>query len=370
MPRISRKTGLLARASLCATLAMSPLIAQAFTTGYQVTFHVHDREFAINEGRSTGHEEITRQALLQARELLLRNTQVNIRAGGEGLVRGLGNYIRGTIGAMSPNLIIRGNYCTDAPHEPNALFSLTEFWFRKSASEIDWHNDPKTQVFHFLRNFKKNGTLVSARRACEEARETISRATFSAVREWQAGNADVALFLIGHATHIIQDSFSPAHTRRDLTDANAPIRDVCYYGDGNRRRLGPKLKNSACYHDVVDLGDGIWIRSNQQEELARALYADEEVQQCWLHRQYMITERSKRSCMKAEARLARDATVKYLYLVATELYQRRVEGRPYDERDNAQLQRRLERELYDGGAEIPGFKNRMPGGIMRCDLLK
>src|SRR5262249_60641310 len=106
----------------------------------------------------------------------------------------------------------------------------------------------------------------------------------------------VALFLFGHALHTIQDSFSAAHTVRAGAADNHDLLNVCYYG----KPLN--VGSSACYHAVPDLRDDIWL-GNILEVVKKGgsvVPLDE------------IKERS----IKAEAQLARTATMRYLYTVA------------------------------------------------------
>lgn len=346
--------------------------AFAFTTGVEVTEHTKavtgEHDVHVHIGRTSGHEEITRQSLLRTAELLSKIGIDPIR-GNEKVLGDLSPRSFGTIGSLTPNRIIAGNFCTDSPKNDNAVFSLLEFW--QLADDINWHNDPDTQVFHFLRSYKKDGSMVSAKQACIDARSKIQQIAMTGAREYLSGNRENALFLFGHATHIIQDSFSPAHTRREEGASGYALKDVCYYGSEQQARLqGRGIASSACYHETVDLvGDGIWVRTDEQLAKTRKEWGkDEKVSRSLTNYQY--TDAMKRTHLKHEARLARDATVKFLYLVATDIAAHRRAGIAYTEAEQQKLAKRIEKEFFDGAAKIDGFKERFPKGVMRCDGLR
>lgn len=345
--------------------------AEAFTSSFQFELF---SGFNLSEGRTSGHEEITRQALVNTKELLKKNgSKVDIARGGIKLLHDLEFSKRGLIGALAKNPIIKGVYCSDFPENKQCLFSLSEFWF-KNEPDIDWHTGNTTQTLHFLRDYKESGGLVSPYQACVDSRKRISIASITAAIEWQKGNIDNALFLIGHAAHIIQDSFSHAHVKRDNIVNGFKIKDICYYGDDKKQELSfIKKEFMACYHpslestdfDEAIIGDSIWIRTQNQLRTTKLNYRGEDIALCPMTtHQYILSEESKISCMNLEARLGRDATVKYLYLIASEFYKNR--GVKYDHNKLVDFAKTINEKLFDGTFTINGFVDRTPNGIAQC----
>lgn len=204
----------------------------------------------------------------------------------------------------------------------------------------DWHNNPDGQITHFLRNYTnvmdpktKKVTqfgLASAKSTCNYGRSILIALIRNAlshlpqliqsidhplapVREQGKLYAKMIFFLVGHATHTLQDSFSGEHTRRALpgmarksfndlepeavnklmarasvlvggkpvgakaileAENNSDILDICFYGAEQAASLGAKA-NEACYHKYLapdaatikvmnnstmkgDFGDSIW----------------------------------------------------------------------------------------------------------------
>ena len=116
------------------------------------------------------------------------------------------------------------------------------------------------------------------------------------------------------------------------------------------------------------LGDSVWIRTADQKREAATHFSDESVKKCsMITHQYMVFDRDKEACLNLESRLARDATIKFLYLMAENLYQHRdVE---YDETELQQLDQLLVEKLFEGSFPIKGMIDRMPNGIAQCDHL-
>jgi len=348
--------------------------ADAFTSSFQLELF---SGFNISEGRTSGHEEITRQAINKTKEILKQNeSKVDIAKGGANLLKDLEFSKRGLIGALAKNPVIKGVYCSDFPDNAECPFSLAEFWF--STKSVDWHNGKNTQSLHFLRNYDDQNGLVSAKKACYEARERITIATLTAVKEWQAGKINQALFLIGHAAHIIQDSFSHAHVKRDNLLNKFNIKDICYYGDEKKSDLYVLGKeHMACFHPTLQsssfeeavLGDSIWIRGDAQLKNAKLYFRDEGVELCSMStNQYILEETKKLHCLNTEARLSRDATVKYFFLVATDLYRHR--EIKYNQAELFKLSQTLKDHLFEGSMEIKGLVDRTSAGIANCSQLK
>jgi hypothetical protein len=345
----------------------------AFTSSFQLELF---SGFSLSEGRTSGHEELTRQALNTTKELLkLNKSKVDIARGGVKLLHDLDFSKRGVIGALAKNPIIKGVYCSDFPDNKQCLFSLSQFWF--STKNVDWHNGKKTQSLHFLRDYDDQKGLVSPYKACMSARERIVIASQTAAVEWQKGNVENALFLIGHASHIIQDSFSHAHVKRESAAGAFKIKDICYYGVEKKQELLVYGKESlACFHPTIEtssfeeaiLGDSIWIRTDAQLKNTKMNYRGDQVELCSMTtNQYIFDEQLKLNCLNLEARLGRDATVKYFYLMAQDFYDHRQID--YDNTQRGLLAQRLNQKLFEGTESIEGFKDRFADGIARCDHL-
>ncbi len=360
--------------SLFLSLIVFSTQIHAFTSSFQLELF---SGFNISEGRTSGHEEITRQALNKTKELLKKNeSKVDIARGGANLLKDLEFSKRGLIGALAKNPIIKGVYCSDFPDNEECPFSLAQFWF--STKDVDWHTGKRSQSLHFLRNYDDKNGLVSKRQACFDARERITVATLTAALEWEKGNVSQALFLIGHASHIIQDSFSHAHVKREFMPGKFNIKDVCYYGDEKRSDLLVLGKDHiACFHPTIQsssfeeavLGDSIWIRSEAQFKNTKMAYRGEGVELCPMStNQYILDESRKLNCLNLEARLGRDATVKFLYLVASDLYSHR--ELKYNQKELMKLSNLLREKLFEGSFEIKGFSDQTSGGIANCEALK
>ena len=88
---------------------------------------------------------------------------------------------------------------------------------------------------HFKAGEQRRHALRSAvcqplRDALSEIRNQLARLHGQALRANMSGTRQAALGLIGEALHLIQDSFSPAHTERVLDGATNPIRYIRYFG--------------------------------------------------------------------------------------------------------------------------------------------
>ena len=294
-----------------------------------------------------GHEEITRQALLLAGELDPESRKI--------------------LDAAAVESITLGNYATDLPNGPYPV-SLNVYWGFPAGT--DWNN-PVGQHLHFLRDYVDSTTLASAYDVCKSARESIARVSRDAEKMWQTADHEKSLFLLGHATHIIQDSFSPAHAIRGAKEQNNDIQDVCYYPDG----AGPETSaEEICFHKAVDPRDRIWLEKWDADELARSQHewgeSGDGVTPVDNLSEFDLndeTEASRRSHLKHEARLARIATAKYIDLILTDI-RKRGQDENYDV-DYQLLNERLTKQLFEGGADLPVIGKVMPSGVMRCEGL-
>ncbi|MFK8137310.1 MAG: hypothetical protein AB8E15_03025 [Bdellovibrionales bacterium] len=426
--------------------------------------------------RTSGHEEITRQSIIMAQSILKADSSV---ADTEFLLgthmTDLEEVLDGTSGPDALNPIIRGNYATDVPDEKSRY--STSFgspgWEKKKKkvnnvpNSIDWHTNPDGQNIHFLRNF--SGTeLESAYSACMGGRKRIENASLKSLKMWanylvQFGSAEKSatqlmqsiaqfkkagkdtkrlekalrdlersiapdrvkiqrksLFLMGHATHVLQDSFSPAHSIRS-TKGNFDIQDVCYYdprgmgGGGGKAAIphfdaglktilsksidkmtqmfrdiwaGQEARDDSklvCLHNTFDIRDGIWSRTHDHKhQLQDSKWDESELLETLNHSSkksidacvgYDFVDGRKVSCLKHDARLARNATARYLVFMAKsadQMRQKIAENPRAREKDlfNSQaILKSLKKNVFEGNMQVSQFslKNVMPRGILRCD---
>ena len=195
----------------------------------------------------TGHEVLTRMAKDQANAI----AQIDFF-----LDYGESENIQGQ---KSQCPIIRGNFATDKPDVIKESWDIRKF--QKEAFNIDMSEDthvgPNRQGFHALRNFNTgaNGKLQpwSNKASCEEVQKIIKTSSRAAADKWKKLEINTeSQYLIGTATHTIQDSFSHAHTQRDSDTTN--FTQLCTYGE--------KFEG-VCYHSMLDAGtdDFIWYWS-------------------------------------------------------------------------------------------------------------
>ncbi len=206
-------------------LAASPLFLMACGRLAPVTSDETWFTADYDVGALRGHEDITRFAVERANSALGSAVFPKVASG---------DYGRGTA-----NPIVQGNHATDFP---NRISGKIKAFYGSNASKLSqWHDDGSLQSIHFLRDYP-NGSLVSFSTACQTGVSRIINAVKEAQRLHQAGNANESLYFLGHATHIVQDSFAPAHTRRN-GDQLRNIADICSYG---------KDQSGVCKHPKVD----------------------------------------------------------------------------------------------------------------------
>ncbi len=312
----------------------------------------------------SGHEEITRQALNNIIRQFSNfgfTTIFNV----EDITTDLDPAPKGLFGYSSKNMLIHGNFATDFPKQTTVL-DLGEFWKNPS---FEKYEDANNQVAHFLRNYIGPLTIASSKSTCIGARENIKFATSEAIKLWQAGDKKKSLFLLGHVTHTIQDSFSTAHSIRDSVENNNNLKNICFYGNSMSKAIDFQLQksNDLCLHGQLDGRDVIWNQNNQQAELTKTNWPNEKSIQCSKGSNYPVTDDEKVGCLKHEARLARLATEKYLYLVffyLNNLANEHVQQRPTEEFIHS-----LDKRLFDGPVGDEKLDQKMASGIMRCDGL-
>ncbi len=303
-------------------------------------------------GTTSGHEEITRQALvllnnhLKAKGISLDELSPEILAEKDA-------GFSGASGLNSGNSIIRGNYATDLPNVLTDHFNLPNWYHMKIGA---WNTNPDVQFVHFLRNIKPGEVLASQQETCIEARNTIIKSTIDGINLWHVGNIRSALFLVGHASHTIQDSFSRAHTKRSDAEHNYDLLNVCYYG--NRRDTHTKT----CRHHFIDFRDDIWMGS--PIDIIKRIFA-----------LIIPSEEIREDSLKETATLARTASLRYLYLVTDYLFKNK--DKPANPAEVTNL---LTDQLFEGrsgndaidkglAAEDEYTQIVMPRGIMSCNAL-
>lgn len=146
----------------------------------------------------------------------------------------------GENGAISRHPIVKGNYETDFP-------SARMYGYYGANQNVDWHSDASLQFIHGLRNHV-GGNLVSNRQACATVQQAITRTADAALRDYRSGQWESGMYWAGHALHIIQDTYSPAHVTR-IGFEGRQIVDFCSYSI---------RQNGTCFHDKVDQRDRIW----------------------------------------------------------------------------------------------------------------
>ena len=254
---------------------------------------------ALNLDSHSAHEELTRQAY----EYLQNKWKA------EGADHR--SYLEGELDALY--YITRGVYATDVPNG-NYVISLPKFW-QFPTDITKWHHNPFGQHLHALRNRKADGIqLESAFNACTGTKKDLLNVLSQAFDNLAKDKKSDYFFLVGHGLHIIQDSFSTAHTQRQ-DSGNYNLIDMCYYGD--------RLDNEkACYHKDPDNRDHIWLTQDLTDAISLT-------RKEWEPRGELVksiesidsfvlsgtSENDKKAYLKHEARLARIASIKYLTIV-------------------------------------------------------
>lgn len=352
-------------------------------------------------GVLSGHEEITRQAMVLVRQVTPRK-KFEIIAPAFGLMGDLDPKTLGTAGSRTTNLVINGNFATDWPvHSiPKYAADLKKFW--NIRDDLSLHTNPNLQIMHFLRNGRPDGGVMGAYKVCTLGREMIRAITIEGIRSWLKKDYPRAVFFFGHATHVLQDSFSSAHTLRDMS-ANSEIIDHCYYGGPQRKALQKIGKDKKyCYHKPIDPGDLIWLNAVHYEETKKFWEPrGEKVSACFLGldnkeglegmiaqvRNVIRTkekpriveleelEHQRESCLSHQARLAKYVTAKYLYLILDYLYDLH-HGKLKEELIDSNgskihqgfpiLTERLYSRFFEGPSGIAKLDVATPQGAIRC----
>lgn len=244
-------------------LAPFAIILTALGCGSRAEHEHAETKFVTGAGPFRGHEDITRMAVDGA------NAELESEIG----QRPFPNVLYGLNAVDTDNPLVLGNYQSDFPSG-----KMLDFY---NARDADWHNDGGLQQIHSLRG-SENGVYRNNYYSCEAQRRTIRTASFKALEAFQTGDRDEGLYWIGHATHVIQDSFSEAHVQRD----GRRITEFCSYG---------KEFPGICYHLSVDARDYVWHQG---------------LEPCTIN-----PNRRDEDCLHKEAKWAVEATKGYLRMM-------------------------------------------------------
>lgn len=180
-------------------------------------------------GTLRGHEDITRFAVEIA----------NQRLGGRpDIIYEPVPY--GVHGPITFHPLVKGNFESDFPtSEMRQIYGATP--------QTDWHHDGRLQHVHALRNYS-NGSINSNGETCQAIKFALEQTLRRATSHLQSGDRYHYHYWIGHALHILQDSYSPAHVMREGPESQT-ILNFCTYG---------MQANGICYHHEVDARDRVW----------------------------------------------------------------------------------------------------------------
>lgn len=345
------KKSILTTISLLITFAFSKIL---------FGFESASNNFFSNSHYS-GHEEITRQALNNTAKKI-KETDINNKIFTiESLNFDLNPEPNGLLGYKSKNMVIHGNFASDFPSQTK-IMSLMDFWNNSDFGEFQ---APDVQVNHFLRNHMNEYTVASAKETCLLAREKIKYITLKALEAWNSGDVTRTLFLIGHASHTIQDSFSTAHTVRGGESENYNLKNICYFGENIKKHMDYKTDKLLCYHETPDTKDAIWISNKSQYAEALKNWQKENSAECDMGKNYPASENDKQACMSNEARLARIASERYFLLVFNQLKPEKL-----IKKSKETFVPDLDNYLFDGSIKSESTQDdKMALGILRCDDL-
>jgi MYXO-CTERM domain-containing protein len=183
-------------------------------------------------GPTRGHEDITRFGVQ------LANNLIKAELGGPAFYASIPE---GEACLTTADELLRGNCRTDMPD--------AEFTSYYGVSALEFGDHPELQDLHALRNFTPENKPISGWYACRRARARITNAIQMAVAFEQLDDQAAALRWIGHASHTVQDSFTPCHTVRQGSRFET-LTDICTYA---------VQFPGICLHSKPDLKDRIWL---------------------------------------------------------------------------------------------------------------
>jgi hypothetical protein len=326
---------------------------------------------ALNLDSHSAHEELTRQAY----EYLQNKWKA------EGTDHR--SYLEDELDSLYN--ITRGVYATDIPNG-NHVISLPQFW-QYPTDVMKWHRNPFGQHLHALRNRKLDEIqLESARDACMGTKKDLMNVLSQAFDNLTKDRKSEFLFLVGHGLHIIQDSFSTVHTKRQ-DSGNYNLIDLCY--SGNRPD-----NEKACYHKDNDNRDHIWLTQDLAglASLTKKEWGPrgEPVKSIGSFDSFVLSNTSdndKKAYLKHEARLAKAASIQYLK-ITLDLVLRFPKDTVKDETIKNNYKKQFVDKIFyllDGDGNNNGIRNNgknngngkvdsydqiMSQGIMNCSELK
>lgn len=222
---------------LCAFLPLLLTLAAACgdgtDTGDGTTVSARPSPWMSGAGPTRGHEDILRFGVVKGNDLI--KAQLS-------LVNLFPYVSEGDACLTTSNELLKGNCHTDFPDD-----EMTSYY---GVSQSEFGDHPDLQDLHALRNFVGD-QAVSGKYACAGMKARIVNSTKRGLMFWQQGDMDAAMRWIGHATHTVQDSFTPCHTARSGTRFET-LTDVCTYGTE---------VPGVCLHAKPDLRDRIWDTS-------------------------------------------------------------------------------------------------------------
>lgn len=215
-----------------------------------------DPAWETGGGHKRGHEDITRYGVELFRENCAKDSPFR-------------EYFpviyKGVSGADTENGLVKGNFETDFPRE-----EIFDFYNIRYGSGVDawlkWHQDGEVQNIHALRNYGDVG-VESIEKTCEGITQRIRGAVKRSLDELRSNRHQEVLFWLGHASHIVQDSFSQAHSKREGRDYKTitdyctygkEFEGICFHGDGDEDRIwkssfscqwDPNDRNWACFKE-------------------------------------------------------------------------------------------------------------------------
>jgi hypothetical protein len=344
----------------------------------------------------SGHEEITRQAIILAKKAADQNHIPISKEITEMAFKNLQPDKFGLIGSEATNPLIQGNYATDFPFTRNDYaVNLPDFWkFHDVRSDMDWQNHPRSQQFHFLRNHlakpdSQGSILVGQKQSCYSTRNAIIAVTREASlllrrktdvngkilsKALRQANLRKSLFFVGHATHMLQDSFSEAHGKRKARKNNHDLSEMCYFGFDTDIIENPTTHSTrlnSCHHSLDEIvRDGLWVKDYKGINRVKREWPDEPVVEESLSGVYTCMKNftlkltDNETCLKHTPRLARTATAKYLIVLINYM---KFDDVTISKKDH--LKNYLVENLFEGSLRLQGLDETMPDGVMRCNNL-
>lgn len=270
--------------------------------------------------------------------------------------------------------IVLGAYATDFP---KGRYPVDLFAYWGLPNNINPHTDYRISVLHATRNYidSERTQLVSAFETCEQIKRNLTKVTVSILEKLKDENKIPAYFLIGHALHTIQDSFSTAHlNRRESSKDNYDVVDICHYTGNNE----PK-EPSICFHHKVDHRDNIWLINDakvlkhtqrewgplgQKAMAATHIKTPSDLTEFDI---YEIADNEREHYLTHEARLAKVAGARYLIAVAklaTDLNTADITAQ------QDLIGAFLKSHFFEGNMNTEFEKTIMPKGVLRCEGLK